>query len=398
MKRFLILVLLLAGLLYAGKRFIEYRYDRELNHYYLLISSQVALSHERVNLEWDGSIVVQNLRARPIDLDLSVSAASVYIKSPKPYETVYNVYRLEQGNLDGQFDVSFNGLLVDGALLSEPQPDDECRSFSMMFNLHAIDMVPYRSNTKLSIDLSNDESAIVRYDTIDALGNYRGSLVFDKNNLAPALKAQSPLAINKASVVARLNPQKAEQMLEYCAQLFEVSREDYLERVVTSKKYSTNSFSMEIGDQARFALSSFLRGEAELTARFYGLGSVDELSFDAMPKSVWRKVDLTLDDVPVALELPEAKKMEVVIAPEEVAQLEQNTPRVKQYEFADVEDAELYLNRKVRLTRTRGRKAIEGRLVATEPGLIKVQIRNALGYITLDISMDDVDLFQVREK
>jgi len=398
MKRLILILLLLAAIVFATKFYVEYRYSRELSQHFLLLSSQVALSHDRVSLEWDGSLIAHQVRARPIDYDLAIAIDQVKIQSPQVFRTLLDIYRLEQGTIDGQFDLSFKGVSVAGAMLEEAKPDQECRSFGSMFNFHAMDMVPYKANTRLNVDLTGSDEVAIRYDIIDPLGNYRGRVEIDKADFESLMRAETTPTLSKANIRARLNPSKAAQMLQYCADLFSVSSDDYVQKVMASNQYSNNSFAMEIGTQARFALASFLRGDSELTARFKGLGAIDKWSFDAMPKSVWRKVDITLDDTPIALELPEAKKMEVVITREEIQRLDNLQPRKRQFIESDLDSAEQFIKRRVRITRTDGRKRIEGRLIAVNDDVLTVKMNHDRGEIVLGVNYDDIDQFSVREK
>ena len=398
MKNLILILLLLAVLVFGAKTYMETRYSRLLTQQTLLHSSKVAISHESVKIDWDGSLLINNLRVQPIETDLTMFVGQLRVSSPMSFKTMLDIRTLEGGELDHEFDVSVNGISIDGARLSSSDRNADCRSLSSMYVFSELDMLPLRVTTNFRLDLRDSDSVELHYDSLDMLGNYRGRVVVEKNNLRDALSSRGPLIVSKLSVRAQLAKDKADQLLQHCANVFALAKEDYVDRVLDSPEFSINSFNVDFGPAARSSIVAYLRGDSELLARFRGFGSLRNLVTDSSENSIWRKLEIELDDTPIAIELPEVEEPELTIDLAEIEELNERSSGKKAYIESDIEDAINYVGRWVRIDRTRGRKPVIGKLLnETLDGLL-VKVLHKKGDVILTVMIEDTERFSVREK
>jgi len=398
MKNLILILLLLAALVFGAKTYMEYRYSRLLNQQTLLLSSSAAISHESVKIDWDGSLLINNLRVQPIDAELTMLIGQLRVSSPMSFKTMLDIRTLEGGELDHEFDVSVNRVSIDGAWLSATDSATDCRSLSSMYIFPVLDMVPLRVTANFRVNLRDSDSIEVHYDSLDSLGNYRGRVVVEKNNLRDALSSRGPLIVSKLSVRAQLAKDKADQLLQHCANVFAVTKEDYVDRVLDSSQFSLNSFNVDLGPAARSSVAAYLRGDSELLARFSGFGSLRNLVTDNSDNSIWRKLEIELDDTPIAIELPELGEPELTIDLAEIEELNELSLGRKAYIESDIEDAINYVGRWVRIDRTAGRKPIIGKLLNETLDGLTVKVLHKKGDVILTIMIEDTERFSVREK
>ena len=398
MKNLALCLLLVAALVFGAKTYLEYRYSRLLDQQSVLLSSDAAISNQDVVIDWDGSLLVKDLRVRPIKTELTLHAMQLRLSSSLPFKTLVDIRALENGNFNQVFDVAVSKITIDGASLSTVDASKDCRNLASMFVFPAIDMVPLRPTANFKVDARDVDTVAIRYDSLDQLGNYRGRFVVDKDNLRDVMSSRAGLKLNKLSLTAQFSRDKADQLMQYCSQLFRVGKEDYINKVLASPKFSSDSFGVDLGEQARFALASFMRGESEIAARFSRFGDINNLVTDLSEQSIWRGLELDIDDVAIPLDVPDVATAEIEIAIAEIQELVEKTTPKKQYIARDIEDAINYVGRRVRIERTNDRKPIQGRLVAETLDSLLVKVLHPKGEVTLTVKIADTESFSVRQK
>lgn len=397
MKKFIIFVLLLAALLFGAKTYMEYRYSRLLNQQTSLLSSSASISHEDVKLDWNGSVLINNLQVKPVQSKLTLYAGQVRVSSPFSYMTVLDLHSLEKGELKQVFDITANRMIIDGPALSASDENSDCRSLEDMFVFSAIDMVPLRATASFKVDASNPETLVVRYDALDQLANYRGRVVVDKSNIRDVMVSRAGLNINRLSVRARFDKDKADQLMQYCSSIFDVDKDVFVNQVIASPRFSTNSFGVDLGQQARFGIAAFLRGDGEIFAQFGRFGKPGNLEIGNTKDSIWRSLELDIDDVPIPLGLPDVAVPEIEITAEEIAALAQPSAPQRVYVDRSIDEALNFVGRKVRIQRTEGRKPIQGELIGQSPAGVMVMVLHRRGEITMTVSLEDIEGFSVRQ-
>lgn len=398
MKNIIISLLILAALGFGVKSYMEYRYSNLLNQQALLLSSSAAISHEGVAIDWDGSLLINSLRIQPIEAELTLYVGQLRVSSPFSFKTIIDLRSLENGTFDQFFNINVNRVSVEGKLLGTADAKSDCRDLPSTFVFSAIDMVPLRANATFKIDARGTDTVVIRYDGLDQLASYRGRLVVDKNNLIQVMRSASALNINKLSVSAKFSKDKADQLMAYCADLFAVSKEEYLDKVVASSKFSKDSFGIDLGSQARFGLAAFLNGESEITARFGSFGDLNNLVTELSEDSIWHTLEVDIDDAPISLDIPdvETAKIEVTIA--EVENLSKRLSKKQSYIVRDIEDATNFIGEMVRIDRTNGRSPVQGRLLGESLDGLLVKVSHPGGDVTLTIEIADTESFRVLQE
>ena len=398
MKNFVFVFLLFALLLFGGKTYLEHRYSRLLNEQSVLLSSSAAISHEETELFWDGSLLINNLRVQAIQEELTFHIGQVRVSSAIPFKTVLDLQSLFNGSFDQVFNVSLNSVSIDGAAFPAVDANTDCRNLTSTFVFAAIDMVPFRTTVNFKIDAKDKDTVAVRYDSLDQLGSYRGRFVIDKRNLQDVMISKAGPVLSKFSVTSKFSKDKADKLMVYCAGIFGISKEDYLNKVVASPKFSNDSFGVDIGSQARFGLAAFLNGDSELTARFDRFGELNNLVTDLSEDSIWHAFELNVDDVQVPLEIPDVETVKIEETISEIADLIEPSSKEKLYVDRDIVDATNYIGHIVRIERTKGRRRVQGRLLGESLDGLIVKVYHPRGDVTLNIDVADTESFSVLQE
>ena len=410
MKNLLLLVIVLAGVAFLGKVVIENRYESKLDEAISITRAFVDIDYDGIKIDFDGSISINNLSITPRDSDESVRVAQIRAISSDRMMPIKGLSIFENGKFPETFELDFKQLSapteVSGgwqkAYLGDWSTKEECRSLDRSFNYSSAGYSRYDGDMRIAFDFSDLYNAVVNIESFDQVGAMTFEWVFDANNIESVVRRQtSNLPVNEVSATFELEPDAAQRFVGHCANVFKVTPDVFLEKVVGSAKYSQNSFGADLGPDMRQALVKFLKGGSRFNVYSKPssqLKKMEQLQF-YKAKDVLRWLNMTLSIDGEQLPLDAA----VLAAEESVLQSSEETSEAAQQPVTwlsrSADSAEEYIGRIVRVKRTNQRNELRGRLTGIDQDdRLKVEIGRHGGVMTLTVGIDEIAEFEVMNK
>lgn len=388
MKNLLILVAFAAIVVFAGKFYIEYNYEKGLDDAISLAAPYATVTYDRVELGLDGSLSLHKLNVRVPASGETVSVAEIKMESSDRFLVLKGESAFEGGKYPESFTLSFSRLEMDSNLIEVAPAKDQCRNFATTFAYSEIGLERIRANGRLSFDFRDPYNATVSLYYSDDIATSDIQWVMDASALASAaVSGEAPL--REASISTELNAEVASAIAEYCAEVFKISAEEFLNKVVGSAKFSINSFGADLGPDFRAALVTFMRGGSLIELRSTPSKQLLEFSnaqfFKAKDVVRWLNLKMTADGVAVPIKVIEEVKPKKVVK------------KVKKgvYTKTSVGQARDHIGQTIRIQRTNDRSAIKGRLLATSGDTLDVEIYRYTGVMTFSVPKSDVASLEV---
>ncbi len=407
MKNLVIVLLLLAGALFGGKFAIEKRYESKLDDAISMVRGFASVSYESVKIDFDGSISLNGLSIVPPGFEESISVGRIRAISSDRFMAVNSFKSFENGNFPETFEFSIEQMSTPVAEFEKYSLDGfrsasnakECRAFLTSFNYSAAGYSRIDGDMRVSFDFRDVYNAVVRVDSYDQTASMNLKVVGDASQAkSVAIGLSKQLPISEINLSASIEPDAAERFVKQCADHFKVTPEVYLEKVVGSKKYSENSFGVDLGPQMREAVVRFMRGGSEFSLKSEPssqLKKLEQLKFYKTKDILrWMNLALELDgeSLPLAESVLEAEEQA-----EEKKKQEQQKVEVKPtYSVVSVNSAEQYIGRWVRITRTNSRKPLEGKLSGVSiSNRLMIDMFQHGGLMTQTVRLDEIDRIEV---
>jgi len=412
MKNLAIVLLLLVGVAFGGKFAVEKRYESKLDDAIAMVRGFASISYDSVKIDLDGSISLNGLSVLPAGFDQGLDIGRIRAISSDRLMAVNNFNAFKDGDFPETFALSIDRLSapVDGfeefnkQFYANVNSAKECRSFFTSFNYSDAGYSRIDGDMRLAFDFSDVYNSVVNIDIFDQTSSTSLEWVVDASKVESVAYGRSKqLPISEISARISVEPDAAERFNKQCADHFKITPEVFLEKVVGSSKYSENSFGVDLGPQMREALVKFMRGGSEFSFKSEPssqLKKMEQLKFYKTKDILrWMNLTLALDDEPLPL-------AESVFAAEKLAEEKKKQEKEKQkaaltptYTIVSVSGVERYIGRWVRITRTKSRKGLEGKLSGiSETGRLMVDMYQHGGLMTQTVRRDEIKRIEVLNK
>ena len=429
MKNIFAVFLILLALPVGAKLFLEFKYKGEFNEILDQISPFAEVVYKELNVGFDGRIELKELSITP---NTGFNTISVSLIKISGLDLIFH-FTAESKIKSGEFPELVNMDFVDfrlPAVLYEEfvtKQSQECRSLetSVLYSIAGFDEIV--GNGKLALDMRSPDRAILRLEMSDQISNGSVTLTFNSllANMGSVLGGVMPL--QSVNYNYYLEEQSAGTILDYCAKQIEATREEYLAKVVGSDKFMLDSFGFHPGIEAQSAVVEFLKGGREISFTATPNDQVNFLNSENVSvEQLVRSLNLTvaLDGDPLPLSISQSIKdqsnskivtaesenrvkefkrrdlKELMNAPDMTIQYN-NKPEVtrkikRQYEPASLSNILDFIDKDVRVGRTKGRSAITGRLIAVEQEVVSIEIFRYGGTMTLTVPVKEISKFEVK--
>jgi len=381
MKNLAILLIVLAGLLFASKIYIEKRYESKLDDVISTVGFFANISYDSVKVDFDGSISLNGLKVSSPQLEGSLAIQKIRAISSDPLMAFNGFSTFKDGKFPETFDLSITQMdlpiagieRLSKTLLPSNSGSSECRDFATTFNYTGAGYSTLLTDLRVALDFSDVYNTVVNFDGFDETSSFELEWVLDASQVESVVYGGSKeLPVSEINVDYKLEPDAAKRFVKYCADEFKVTPDVFLEKVIGSAKYSENSFGHDFGPQ------------------------VEQLKF-YKPKDILRWLNLT-----ASLDGEQLPLRESVLAAEEQAKADDDETKVVEqakYAFINADDAESYVGRWVRIYRTLGRKKLQGKLSGvTEEERLMVDMYQHGGLMTLTVGIDEIETIEVLKK
>lgn len=403
MKNLLLLIIVLVGGAFVGKVVIEKKYESKLDEAISVARGFVYIEYDNVKIDFDGSISINGLSITPPDFDESMSVERITAISSDRLMPIKGLDIFKNGKFPETFELDISQLSAPMELIEQSQKSylkkwpkaQECRSLETSFNYSAAGYPRVDSDIRVAFDFSDLYNAVVDIEVFDQALGLTFAWIFDANKIESLVRKQtSDLPVSEISATYELEPDAAKKFVEQCADVFKVTPEVYLEKVVASAKYSQNSFGADLGPDMRQALVKFMKGGSQFSLNSKPssqLKKLEQLQFyKAKDVLRWMNMTLALDGEAIPLNAA------VVAAEEDTNEEQEAKIKSPKYITKPASSAENYIGRLVRVTRTNQRKQLKGRLTGIdEDDRLQVEIGQYGGLMTLTVGFEEIDSFEV---
>jgi len=410
MKKLFVLALVLLAVAFAGKVFLEKRYERELDKVISFARGFVDIRYDAIKIGFDSSISINGLRMTPAGLDETLSVRSIKAVSSDRLFPIKGHKIFKDRKFPETFEVTIDKFSMPVGLVKKSQKTyfntepsgEECRSLETSVDYANAGYSKITSDTRMAFDFSDVYNAVVNVDVFDQTSSVTLEWIFDASNIQDLFTQRtSELPVNEINATFELEPDAAESFIAHCADVFSLTPELYLEKVVGSAKYSENSFGTDLGPQMREALMKFMKGGSQLSINSKPSSQLKNLAqlqfFKAKDVVRWMNLTLTLDGE--VLPLSESVLEAELASTEDQGSEEESSP-VKKSKYFKVSpsNARNYIGHKVRIKRSNQRKSIDGRLSAIKNDRLEVNVYQFGGAMMLSVGVDEIVLLEVRNK
>ena len=263
MKNLVIILVLIAIILFAGKLYVEYSYEKALDDGISMISSYADVQYDRVELGFDGSLSLHKLDVKVRTSGDSVTVSEIKMESSDRFLALKGESAFEGGKFPDSFSLSIDRLEMDSDLVEFAPDKDQCRNFNSSFVYSELGLERIRADGRFSFDFRDPYNATVGLYYNDDISTTDFQWLINGAEIASvAMTGEMP--IREMSVSMELSADVANAVAEFCAAKFKITPEEFLVKVVGSSKYSINSFGADLGPDFRAALIKFMRGGSQI--------------------------------------------------------------------------------------------------------------------------------------
>lgn len=398
MKALLILIVLVVVGGFGGKFFLEKRYEDQLDNAIAYAGSFARVRYENINIGFDGSIEIRDLRITPAQYDDTITVDSIVVNSSDPMMPIRGADIFKDGEFPDMFEVKVKRLALDARRLDKLNQYPECRSLFGAIKYSNAGYDRYDGDLRFKMDFSNVYESKVYVDAFDQASTTTIEISMDASQVVDVFTQNEPVPVTEIIYAAELNEDAAQGFTDYCANLFKVSTETYLNKVVASSKFSENSFGVDLGPDLRQALAKFMRGGSRFEIESRPSEQLKNLSQAEFfkPNDVlgWMNMTVLLDGETIPVKIPE-----LTAAEQDALDKKNSPPVVKKKEYVAVPAIRSadFIGRKVRIKRTGDKAMIKGRMSGFNDNRIAVDVYRHAGEMTLNVPLSDVAKFEVLE-
>lgn len=429
MNKILTVIALAAALVVGAKFFLEYRYKKELDQVLKGASLVADVRYDDLSVGFDGTVELSDLRITPNGAFDTFKVRSIKLSGLNLMFHFNGKSQLQNGEFPKFVRFNLDQFSFPASLYEEQALKSECKSFNgtLLYSSAGFDQVVV--NASMEFDLADPFAARVDFSGSDQVSRTSFSVDFNARQMSPTALAGGAIPVQSMRYDYYLDQEAAKAMVEHCAKKFEITPEVFLNKVVTSQKYMTNSFGLNLGQAASKAMAGFLQGDKEIVVRSTPSERLKNASFatSSSAAQIVRMLNLNVSldgstvpistfqsnsssDIALAEEGEEPEEQggykrrdldELLSSPDGTIQerVRPNYSRKRKdnYERATLSRVRDYIDQDVRVSRTKDRSAIEGRLLGSKDNILSVEIFRYGGVMTYTIPYKDVARIDVKK-
>ena len=392
MKNLFIVLVLLAAAVFGGKLFIENRYEKELDKAIAMAAPFADMRYDRVELGYDGSLSLHGFSVLPSDSDEPVNVGKITFTSSDRFLAIKGKKAFENNQLPDAFSVQIDNVEFSSRLAQVFPEKEHCRKFNSTFVYSEIGLDRIEADMTMSFDFRDPFNAELDMYYSDDIGFADIRSVFDADAVPAMATGVEEAPFKEISLNTELNEEVATAINEYCADRFEISSEDFLAKVIGSPKYSENSFGADLGPQFREALIKYMKGGSQISLQSRPSKQLQKFSNAKFfkPRDVvrWLNLTITADGTTIPIEVAELEE-------EKKNEGGEKGKSKGAYTQVLIAEARNYLDSNVRISRTKDRTAIKGRLLGIKGDIMSVEIYRYTGVMTYKVPLSDVAKLEV---
>jgi len=431
MKNILAIVVALVAITFGAKLYLEYRYKSELDKTLKQASPFAEIVYRDLNVGFDGSIDLQGLSVTP---NTGFSTFSIDSIKFSGFDLLFHFTgesRLRNGDFPDFLNIDFSNFRVPASLYEEfaTKEHKECRSFgsTILYSVAGFDEIVGDANIDLNMATPNE--ATFTLNGSDQISNTSFTMTFNslQANMGSVIGGAMP--IQNIRYTYELDEQAASSILEHCANQFKISKEEFLSKVVSSKQFMQNSFGFYPGVKAEAATIEFLKGgkEASFVATpsdRLNMATADSLSPAQLARLLNLAVTVGETSVPISTfqsslaersaesepdddeEGSEGFKRrdldDLLNSPDGTVQYKQrpvvSRKSKKKYDVVSISNVRNFIDKDIRVSRTKDRSAISGRLLGVEDEVLSIEIFRYGGTMKYTVPIKEVSKLEVKSK
>ncbi len=432
MNKILGFIALCAAIVVGAKFYLEYRYKQELDKVLQGARLFAEVNYKDLNVGFDGSVELKELRITPNEQFESFKVNSIKLTGLDLLFHFNGKSRLEKGEFPKFLSFAIRQMSFPSSVYEDLVAEEECKSLSgtLLYSSAGFDQVVL--NGKMDLDLADPFAAAMRFSGSDQVSRSSFEIDFNARNANAIAIATEGIPIQSMRYDYFLDEEAAQSMLKHCADKFKITPDDFVEKVVKSPKFMANTVSMDLGEDARNAMANFIQGGKELIVRstpsdrfknpqFLSTSSTAQIirmlnlkvSLDGSSVAI-RTFNTAASNEELALEDGEELDAEnaegfqrrnlddLLNNPDGTVQERVRPNLVKKrkkpsYERATLSRIRDYIDQDVRVTRTKDRSPIEGRLLGSKDRVLSVEVFKHSGVMTLTVPYKDIARLDVKK-
>jgi len=397
MKNIVLILVLVLAILFGGKFFIEKQYEKKLDELIAMIAPFMSMRYDKVALGWDGSMSLLGLHMERPDTSETIDIGRILFKSSDRLAAIKGKKVFESGQYPESVSIEIDNIAYDTSLLKinrKSNPKEHCRNFLTTFNYGEINLPRLEGNMSLSVDFHDPLNARFSLYSEDQALSYDIDSVFDASDLMSVAQGDQPY-IREVSITSEVDEHFAQQFIGYCAAKFSVEPESFLEKIVASPKYSSNSFGADLGPDFRHALAKYFRGGSRLTMHSKPSKQLQDLKkvqfFKAKDVVRWLNMSVTLEGEKVVIDASGFKQdlEEAAIAKPEAEVYKRSYQRVPVSQIKGLQ------NMDIQITRNGDRSDVAGELIEVKDDVASVKIFRHGGTMIYKVPVAEIIKLQV---
>jgi len=425
MKKILVFALLCAALVVGAKFYLEHQYKKELDGALQTARLLAEVEYENLSVGFDGAVRLLNLRITPNSGFDTFKVNAITLSGLDLLFHLNGKSRLEKGEYPPRLNLDIDEVSFPVSVYEDHIGEQTCRSVSgtLLHSSAGFDQVMAKAN--IDIDLADPFAARVNVSVRDQVSRTNIEIDFNARQTNAAVLSSGEVPIQSMRYTFFLEEEAAKAMVDYCAKQFTVSPEAFLDKVVASEKFMTNSVAVDLGKEARQAMADFLQGGKEVEIRSTPSDRFKNLSFvsTSAPESIVSMLNLqmSVDGNAVPIRTFESAENEADLADDqgvgeldfkqsdidklqsesatqsEPSEIRSRRKRKNRYRVATLNKVDEFIDRDIRVSRTNDRSAVEGRLLDSQDKVLSVEIFRHGGVMTFTVPFKDIAKFEVKQ-
>lgn len=398
MKKIIIALVLMGLAAFGLKLFLENKYSSELDKAINMARPFVDIRYEKVEIGFDSSISIKNLKITAPDFDDTVGVRLIRLNSSDSLFPFKGLDIFKDNSFPEQFSIDINGIDIDAELIDKANEGKECRSVQSVMRYTAAGLDRINSNMRFELNFRDPSSSSGNIRILDQLSTTTIELEMDATQVASvALGGDFP--IKRIELTTELDPDLAKELNDYCAEVFKVPTETFLSKVVGSEKFSQNSFGADLGTDMHKAVIEYIQGGKRFSFRARPsetLGNISSIA-DLRPNQILNRLNLSvsLDGLRVPLVIARETVEEKQERVDERENLAEQRNKRRSYVGVDLGTAKEYIGKRIRLVRKGDKSSIKGRMTGFQDDRVSLEVYRHGGEMTLNIITSDIEAFEV---
>lgn len=431
MKKIFGVVLLVVVAVVGFKFYLEYRYKQELDKLIQGASLFADISYQGLTVGFDGSVDLQGLAVVPNGSFDTFSVKSIKASGVDLLFHLNGKSQIKKGEFPKFLTLAVKQASFPASVYEQNYAKQECKNAwgTNLYSAAGYDEVIM--DGRMEFDLSDPFAARFNFGGSDQISNSNFSMDFNLREANLASLSSQTMPVQTVTYRYSLEEGAAQDIIQHCADKFKITPEDFVEKVVKSRKFMVNSFQLDLGGAARNAIAEFFQGGKELSINATPSDRLKNVNFasTASPAQIIRMLNLSVsldgNSVPIQtirsdLDVDEAEEEFIETASDQPEGFKRrsldellNTPdgtvqessrpnlvkkREDPYERASLNRVSSYIDRDIRISRTNDRSEIEGRLLEVENKVLSIEIFRYGGVMTYTVPYKDISRIDVKKR